>query len=181
MSGDGGWADLDQGVANELARRGIPVVGISSLKYFWTARKPEELAGDIARVAQHYMQSWSKDRFLIVGYSFGADVAPFVPHNLPPDAAGKLAGVALIAPSRNATFEFHVSEWLGVAPSGPPTAPEIASLRPTPVACLYGADDEESVCPDLAKGDATIVKLRGDHHLDGNYNGIADAISALRK
>jgi type IV secretory pathway VirJ component len=181
LSGDGGWADLDQGVAKELAKRGIPVVGLSSLKYFWTPRKPEELAADISRVASHYLDAWQKSRFLIAGYSFGADVSPFIPKMLPPDLADKLIGVGLIAPSRNASFEFHLSDWLGIAPSGSPTAPAIASLQPTPVACIYGADDSDAVCPDLAKDEARIVRLSGDHHFNGNYIGIANGISTLRK
>ncbi|HMA10801.1 MAG TPA: AcvB/VirJ family lysyl-phosphatidylglycerol hydrolase, partial [Steroidobacteraceae bacterium] len=41
ISGDGGWAGLDRQIASELSRRGIPVVGIDSLRYFWHARTPE--------------------------------------------------------------------------------------------------------------------------------------------
>lgn len=37
LSGDGGWAGLDQDVAATLAALGIPVVGFDSLRYFWRA------------------------------------------------------------------------------------------------------------------------------------------------
>src|ERR1700733_1304650 len=40
MSGDGGWAGLDQDIAAALSARGIPVVGLDSLRYYWTARTP---------------------------------------------------------------------------------------------------------------------------------------------
>jgi type IV secretory pathway VirJ component len=33
-SGDGGWADLDQAICAGLSHRGVPVVGVNSLKYF---------------------------------------------------------------------------------------------------------------------------------------------------
>lgn len=39
-SGDG-WADFDAKVSAGLMRQGIPVVGVSSLKYFWQAHTPE--------------------------------------------------------------------------------------------------------------------------------------------
>jgi type IV secretory pathway VirJ component len=42
LTGDGGWAGLDIAVADQLAKRGIAVVGLSSVKYFWQTRKPEQ-------------------------------------------------------------------------------------------------------------------------------------------
>jgi type IV secretory pathway VirJ component len=49
LSGDGGWAGLDQQVARSLSQRGIPVVGWDTLRYFWTARTPEGVAHDLER------------------------------------------------------------------------------------------------------------------------------------
>jgi type IV secretory pathway VirJ component len=40
LTGDGGWAQLDRSVAALLAQKGVAVVGLSSLKYFWHARTP---------------------------------------------------------------------------------------------------------------------------------------------
>ena len=36
LTGDGGWAGLDQELAARLAASGVPTVGLNSLKYFWT-------------------------------------------------------------------------------------------------------------------------------------------------
>ena len=38
VTGDGGWAELDKRVAAGLADAGVPTVGLSSLRYFWTPR-----------------------------------------------------------------------------------------------------------------------------------------------
>ncbi|TXF99572.1 hypothetical protein FVD38_12180 [Massilia arenae] len=54
LSGDGGWAGLDQDVAAALAARGVPVVGFDSLRYFWRARTPQAAARDLARVVRGY-------------------------------------------------------------------------------------------------------------------------------
>jgi len=40
LSGDGGWAGLDRAVAKVLVARGVPVVGVNSLQYFWNPRTP---------------------------------------------------------------------------------------------------------------------------------------------
>jgi type IV secretory pathway VirJ component len=44
LSGDGGWAGLDKDLSTNLAERGLPVVGIDSLRYFWRERAPESAA-----------------------------------------------------------------------------------------------------------------------------------------
>lgn len=54
LSGDGGWTEIDKGVAAVLAADGVPTVGWSSLRYFWTPRTPDQAAADLARIVTHY-------------------------------------------------------------------------------------------------------------------------------
>ena len=42
-------------------------------------------AADMARVLRHYLTAWRKNKVMIAGYSFGADVAGFVANGLPDD------------------------------------------------------------------------------------------------
>ena len=44
-SGDGGWRDIDKDIAGRLQASGIPVVGVDSLRYFWSEKTPEQTAG----------------------------------------------------------------------------------------------------------------------------------------
>jgi len=105
ISGDGGWAGLDQSVSGDLAARGIPVVGLNSLKYFWHARTAESTASDVNRIVEQYSARWHKPRVLLVGYSFGADVMPFVFNRLPAATRARVASVSLLGLGPNATFE----------------------------------------------------------------------------
>lgn len=41
VTGDGGWGVTDRGIANGLAAKGIPVVGLNSLHYFWKEKSVE--------------------------------------------------------------------------------------------------------------------------------------------
>jgi type IV secretory pathway VirJ component len=176
LTGDGGWADIDKSVAAGLAREGIPVVGWSSLSYYWTPRTPQSAAGDLARIVDHYTQAWHRPRVLVVGYSFGADVAPFLVNRVPKATAAHIASVSLLAPSRTAAFEFHVSSWFGGgADPRHPTAPEVARLRP-PVTCIRAEDDDESVCGDVHGAVKTQVVGRG-HHFSGDYARLVQAIA----
>ncbi|HEU4403555.1 MAG TPA: AcvB/VirJ family lysyl-phosphatidylglycerol hydrolase, partial [Candidatus Polarisedimenticolia bacterium] len=73
VSGDGGWAELDQRVAASLADRGVAVVGWNALRYFWEARSPERFLADLRRVLEALPESV---RVFAGGYSFGAEVIP---------------------------------------------------------------------------------------------------------
>jgi len=178
LSGDGGWAGIDREVAAALAARGIEVVGWNSLRYFWKARDPAGAASDLARVLRHYMQATGRQSVLLVGYSQGADTLPFMVDGLPADLLPHIRRIALIAPGRNATFEFHVSTWLGKDPPGPPTAPAIAKLPAGTLTCLYGTDDKDSPCRDLDGRGARAVELQGGHHFEGDYRAVAAAVLA---
>jgi type IV secretory pathway VirJ component len=175
LTGDGGWAEIDKRVAARLARDGIPVVGWSSLKYYWTPRTPEAAAHDLARILEHYGRGFGKSRALLAGYSFGADVLPFLVSRLPAEARAR---VALVGLSQQASFEFHVSGWLGIETGRYRTLPEVERLAPVPVVCLRGEDESGSACRLLTGAHVRDVTLSGGHHFDGRYEAVAEALLA---
>lgn len=176
LSGDGGWAGLDKEVAAALAARGIPVAGIDSLRYFWRARTPEGLAQDMDRTLRYYASQWNKKRALLIGYSQGADVLPFAVNRLPPATREIVGLTALIGISKTASFEFHVSHWLGSGSDGLAVQPETDKLSSVDTLCLYGDDDDESLCPTIGATHARVLPLRGGHHFGGDYHHVAELI-----
>jgi type IV secretory pathway VirJ component len=178
MSGDGGWAGLDQDVAAALSAKGIPVVGLDSLRYYWTARTPDGVAADTDRLIRHYLGHFGKQRVLLIGYSQGADVLPFAVNRLPEATRARVALVAVMGMSEHALFEFHLSGWISDDNSGPATLPEINRIKGLPVLCIYGADESDSLCPKLDPRKFDVVKLKGGHHFDGDYAGLARQILA---
>jgi type IV secretory pathway VirJ component len=179
MSGDGGWAGLDQDVAAALSAKGIPVVGLDSLRYYWTARTPEGLAVDTDRMIRYYLGHFGKKRVLLIGYSQGADVLPFAVNRLPEATRARVALTAVMGMSEHALFEFHLSGWISDDNSGPATLPEINRITGMPVLCIYGADEDDSLCPKLDPKKFDIVKLKGGHHFDGDYAGLAREILSV--
>jgi type IV secretory pathway VirJ component len=176
LTGDGGWAGLDEELAARLAAGGVPTVGLNSLKYFWSERTPEDTARDVARVLRHYLAAWDRQRVLLIGYSFGADVLPFVVNRLPPELRASIASVSLLGIDAHASFEIRVAEWLGSAGNGPATLPELAALAPLPVLCIYGAGESDSVCPQLTGQNVTREEIGKGHHFSGEYAALADRI-----
>jgi type IV secretory pathway VirJ component len=170
VSGDGGWAGLDRDVAGQLAERGFPVVGLNTLQYFWTPRTPEGAAADLARILRTYLAAWKRKDALLIGYSLGAEVLPFMVARLPPELQGKVRLVALLGPGRTTSFEFRLSEWLGHGGGEDrPVLPEATKLRGKPVLCVYGSGEKAtSLCTALAPSLATSVALPDAHYLGSN-------------
>jgi type IV secretory pathway VirJ component len=185
MTGDGGWAGLDQELAARLAADGVPTVGLNSLKYFWTGRTPQETAQDVARIINHYLSAWNKQRVLLVGYSFGADVLPFVVNRLPPDLRARVATVNLLGIDSNASFEIKIAGWVGEDDSGPPTRPELSAISGLPILCIYGEGESDSICPELPKTaghtSITLAEIGTGHHFGGEYATLAQRILAYAR
>jgi type IV secretory pathway VirJ component len=190
-SGDGGWRDLDKEVGSRLAARGIPVLGISCLAYYWRNRSPEESAKDLDALINKYAAQWHKRKVWVIGFSFGADVVPTIVEKLSPENRARISQVVLLSPSRDTNFEVELEgymtenwlkthtkafmEWLNPVPHFP-ALPRIAALQnKPPVICYYGRDDgDDSACsdPTLPKW-VKVYEMPGDHHFDYNYDGLA--------
>jgi type IV secretory pathway VirJ component len=182
VSGDGGWASLDRQVGQALAAQGIPVVGLDSLQYFWHRKTPEEAALALGRILRHYLEAWQRDAALLIGYSRGADVLPFMANRLPGELLDKIALIALLGPGLEVDFEFHFTDWV-LNPRGGnlrPVLPEVERLRGKRILCVYGREEPASLCPKLQSGRVVLDARPGAHHFGGDYEAIAQQIlSAL--
>lgn len=176
LSGDGGWAGLDKEVAAALAAKGIPVVGLDSLRYFWSTRTPAGLANDLDRVLRYYAAHWKKSHALVIGYSQGADVLPFAVNRLPETSKAMVAQTVLMGLGEKASFEFHLSSWLGGDRGGEPILPEAAKLNAATTLCLYGQDEQDSLCPKIPPSSVHAQSLPGGHHFGGAYDKLAELI-----
>ena len=184
ISGDGGWAGIDKGVAKALSARGVPIVGWDSLRYFWTQRTPEGLAQDLDRVIAYYTRAWHRDKVMLVGYSQGADVMPFAYNRLSPAGREAVASIALLGLGHNAAFQFHLSNWEWVSrwtpawlkrTDGLPIQPEFDQLPRERTLCVFGAGEKDSLCADNA-GHPGVVKLGAGHHFGGDFDGLANLV-----
>jgi len=178
ITGDGGWAGIDKDIAGILAKNGIGVVGLDSLRYFWTRRTPEGGGADLARIMRHYLAAWDKKRVILIGFSLGADALPPMAANLPPELRQTVRQVTLLAPSRYVELEFHVSDWMHDDEASQDIAllPEVRKLGPVPMLCVYGRDEERSLCTELRADEATAESLPGSHHFNGEYAAVAALI-----
>ncbi|MET0986520.1 MAG: AcvB/VirJ family lysyl-phosphatidylglycerol hydrolase [Steroidobacteraceae bacterium] len=178
LTGDGGWAGLDQELATQLAHAGISVVVLNSLKYFWNERQPDAAAQDLAHIVEHYTTQWRRSRVLLIGYSFGANVLPEMVARMPQRVRAHVQGVNLIGPEHEATFEIHVGGWFGKQSEGRPIKPVLQTLASyrLPIACIHGAEEESSLCTEVPPGVARNVVMPGGHHFNGDYARLVEVM-----
>jgi type IV secretory pathway VirJ component len=177
ITGDGGWAGLDRGVADALNADGVRVIGFSTLKFFWHKQTPDAAAQAIARVIAHYGKAEPEARFVLIGYSFGASLVPVVVNRLPEDICARVDGGVLISPDDEAVFEIHVGDWFGSThhDEAIPIGPEMEASK-VPLVCVHGTDESDSFCLKPQPAQVRVVTLPGGHHYEGDYAALGDLI-----
>ncbi len=117
---------------------------------------------------------------ILVGYSRGADLVPFIAGRLPATAAERLRLVAMLGPGTFAEFEVHAIDLFSSKrrDAALPTENAVrATAGRTRMLCVMGSDERDSLCPAIA--DLPWVKrivLPGGHHFDGGYRELARTV-----
>lgn len=180
LTGDGGWRRIDIRVTNRFRDAGLPVVGFLTPDYYRVRRTPEESACALERVIRFYKTSWKCDRVVIIGYSRGADILPFMLSRLPADVRASIDLVALLGLEPTIDFRYRPTWIPGQTRHEPqyPVLPEVQKLAGYRVLCFYGEKEKDSLCHSLDPQVVTVIREPGSHHFAGNYGGIADEILA---
>lgn len=174
ISGDGGWTGFDQQVADEFAKKGMPVVGLNALKYFWQQKNPLKTTLDAERLILQYAALWKKNKVILLGYSFGADVIPFIFNRLPENIRKEIHSVILLSPSPDSDFEIHVTDLFNFR-SGKRAfnvLEEIKKIKGTHLVCFFGNEEDRTHAVALADKHIGVVILNGGHHYDNSFSEI---------
>ncbi len=178
ISGDGGWTGWDHSLAQEFSKRGYPVAGLDSQKYFWEKKDPEKVTEDVSNILKYYSSLWNKKSFLLIGYSFGADVVPFVATRLKSPFREQLRQVVMMSPDPKADFEIHIADMLNIGgEDGLYNVPaEVKSIKQTSILCIFGETEDESDKQSFRLPHIRVADLPGSHHYSDNFVLIVETI-----
>jgi type IV secretory pathway VirJ component len=177
ISGDGGWTSFDHAICEKMAEKGIPVVGIDAQKYFWNEKKPKEAAADFENAITHYMKQWDRDSIILIGYSFGASVVPFIANNFSKPKRELIKGVYCISPDISCDFEIHIADMLDLGSREKyDVLHELNSIESLNPICIFGNDEDVELKNRFISAHIKIKTLPGNHHYDNDYNALAEAI-----
>ncbi len=178
VSGDGGWASIDREIGDLLAEKGISVTGLDALRYFWSEKSPGQAGKDLERIIRDRFEDWNQSKVVLIGYSLGADVLPPMYNELSREVQDKVVKVVLLNPSKSADLQVHLTDWIGLdnGEGKIPLLPELRKIGARKLFCVYGLDDDDTICRGLDPAVGRAVGLEGSHHFDGNYSRLAGLI-----
>jgi type IV secretory pathway VirJ component len=177
LTGDGGWRRIDVQVTRGINAGGVPVVGWSLSSYFRQRRTPDEAAADLAALLRQYSLKWGQRDFVLIGYSRGADVLPFMVSRLPDDLRSRVRVLALLGPGFGVNFYLpRLSLLRRRRENDFQIKPEVEKLRGIHILCVEGEREHHSLCPALPAGLAEVALIPGSHHFAGDYARVARLI-----
>src|SRR5438552_6307660 len=113
ISGDGGFNKFSTSFMETLNKQGYAVIGLNAKEYFWNKKTPQEAANAIESAINESNKQWKKKNIVLIGYSFGADVTPFILTHFSLAFAGKINHLILLSPSPKTDFEIHILQMFG--------------------------------------------------------------------
>ena len=175
ISGDGGLNSFSESLCLSLSQKGVPVVVLDAKKYFWDSRTPEETTSDISHVFESNAKILGCNSFVLVGFSFGASLLPFLVNRFPAGVASKLALALLISPDRNCDFEVHLSDMLnlGFSKGKYDVIKEVERGDRTKMEAVFGSEESLEVRKAFQQTGIKIQTLQGNHHFDSGSEILA--------
>ena len=171
ITGDGGWSTFSNKFAQIIANEGFGVISINSRKYFWHKKTPATFASDIEELLSYYLLLWAKTKVVIIGYSFGADVAAFLPSRFSPALLAKVNHLVLLSPSLSTDFVINLSDLIGDSKHTKRQFKVANEVNGTTIRtiCIFGTREDLNLKNSLLKKEGlTIHELPGGHNYDGN-------------
>ena len=172
LSGDGGMNSFSTSFLKSVCNKGYSIIGIDAKDYFWKKKTPEQASAAVGAVTARFLRDWNLKSFILIGYSFGADVAPFILTRLPTTLSGSARQLVLLSPSATTSFEIKLTEMLGIGGNkGVSVGSEINKIT-KPVLLVFGNDEKEFPLSEVNLKNKKLLFLAGGHHYDGDVEGL---------
>ncbi|MDP9076780.1 MAG: virulence factor [Bacteroidota bacterium] len=173
LSGDGGWLGFNDTLAVEFAKRGYHVIGVNARTYFWHQKDPDQTANEFSKLISKYTKLWQVKRVVLSGYSFGADVVPFIYNRLSDDIKPKVSKLQLLSPFLSTDFKVRISDLFSTGDDNRTykVNEEVQKIN-IPVYCFYGEAENPKPLAKIVMKNFFVRIVPGDHHYQNSYRQI---------
>jgi len=176
ISGDGGFNKFSTSFMQSLNKEGYAVIGLNAKDYFWNKKKTQEAASAIEDAINGSNKEWKKRNIVLVGYSFGADVSPFMLTHFSTALNNKVNHLVLLSPSSKTDFEIHVLQMFDWGKDEGESVPAEVNKISKPVTIIVGDDENEFPFAQLTIKNKQVIKMRGGHHYDGDVDALCKQV-----
>jgi type IV secretory pathway VirJ component len=165
ITGDGGWGGFDGKFAEEVKSHKMSLIMLDANKYFWSAKTPELFASDMVPVLSDYLKRWNKKELVLVGFSFGAEVLPFLYNRLPGELKQKVKELVLITPASTSDFTIHLTDMMGFDHIYDyNVVTEVEKIKATKVLAIFGEKENSTFPSNHQQENCKIAFIKGTHH-----------------
>jgi len=174
ISGDGGYTSFSDSLCGQINKAGYKVIALNSNSYFYDKKTPQQTSRDIVNCLNSQFGKRKNQQFVLAGYSFGADIVPFVVNNLPDSVRKKMVSVVLLSPSTSTDFETHFWDMLGWKKKrSMDVMAEVNKMGLQKTAIIFGTSEDDFPVSSIKLKNYSSEKLPGGHRYDGNTNEVA--------
>lgn len=179
VSGDMGLRFLlGASTSRGLTEHHIPVVGIASPVAFRFRRTRAQVDAFMADVVRTALARTGKRRIVVMGQSYGADIVQTGLAHLPADLRPKVAGIVLVLPGDAVFFRADPTGWAYHGTPDSIATTTANTLTWAPLTCIYGVEEDDSLCPLLRVRGARIVGMPGGHNIRHDETGLLNHVLA---
>lgn len=177
LSGDGGFNKFSNSLCEGINKKGFDVIALNSKSYFWDKKTPEQTATDVNNYLVKKLAGRKNQQVVMIGYSFGADVLPFILNRIPKDIHDKILVSFLMASSGSTDLEIHWSDILGGnSKREMDVVTELNKLVNDKIVIISASDDGHLALNKISLKRYTHEVLPGGHHFDGDTDEIIKVI-----
>lgn len=179
ITGDGGFNAFSKGIIKDFQQKGYEIHALNSKQYFWKKKTPEQTTKDVEGYLKERMLQRNNQEIIFIGFSFGADVTPFIYNRLTDDLKKKTGKLFFIGPSKSTDFAVHMKEFFGAEPKGSQlVVPEINKIHHVPITLiLTNAEIKNFPFQHITlKQNYKLLKIATSHHFDGNTKMLTDIL-----
>ena len=182
FSGDGGFNTFSNALCENLAKSGYEVFAVNSNAYFKKKKTPAETASFLEVNVRKLLKEREHSNIVLLGYSFGADVMPFIYNNASALTVQATTKIILLAPSPTTDFEIHLLDMLNMNGTyNMDVAAEINKIKTIPLHIVTGSKAEFPSFK-IKNKNALITIVNGNTHFNKNPEAILPIIyKALSK
>ena len=175
ISGDGGMNSFTNSLIKSLNKKGYAVLALDAKNYFWNKKDPQQFATAMTQAINIYLKNKKRNSFVVLGYSFGADVTPFLITRLPSFLYAKCRNVVMLSPSVHTDFEIKIIDMLGWGGKKEKNVVTELNKVSLPVILFFGKGENDFPVNEVTIRKQVIV-MEGGHHYDNNADDLAGNI-----
>jgi type IV secretory pathway VirJ component len=179
LSGDGGWLEFTDELAQKFSNAGYNTLGVNSRNYFWEKRTPDETTDFLFGIIKKYQSLWKERRIVLIGYSFGADIVPFVYNRLPKRTQRQIKVIQLLSPFKTTDFKVSLGDLININSDDKTynVEDELNKIE-IPVVCYYGEQEIPKPMQILKKENISFINLKGGHRYINACDTIVSCVKA---